>query len=113
MSTNKDLKQIKTMLAAIPGGKRRRLTPELRELVGQYARDRVSAGISRVKVASELGVGQRTVTQALNAESTAPCVPVRVTAGSSSSFRVHGPAGWVMDGLDVESLAALIRVLSC
>ena len=112
MSTKQELKRIKAELSAIPGGKRRRLTPELRKLIGQYARGRVDAGASKGMVASEVGIGQRTLTHALNAESKKTCVPVRVTARSGASLRVQGPGGWVIDGLDVESLAALLRVLS-
>ena len=112
MSTNKDLDRIKKVLSAMPKGKRRRFTPELRRLIGRYARDRVAEGASRRAVASELGVGDRTLSQALNAASTETWVPVRVTAESPSSVRVHGPGGLLIDGLNIEGIAALIRALS-
>ena len=118
MSTSKELNRIRSCLSALPSGKRRRLTLELRDQIGQYGHFRIAEGASRNAVAKELGLGYQTLTRVLKEtpEDTATWLPVRVKPESSSSdtssIRVHGPEGLVIEGLDIADVAELLRGLS-
>lgn len=112
MSTNDEQKQIRAALARQPRGPGRRISPEIRRLIGRYARRRLAAGATRMAVSAELGVGDQTIARALATMLTQELLPVRVASSPSRSLTVRAPAGLTIEGLDIEGVAALIRALS-
>ena len=114
MSLRKERDQIRRALAGLPPGRGRRFTSALCASIARYARGRVAEGASQSAVASELGVSQPVIGRALQA---APdgLVPVRVIPGPKSSavdMVVRTRDGLIIEGLDLDGLAGLIRALS-
>ncbi len=110
-TTNNELQRIREGLAGLPKGRARRIPPELRALIDRYARRRADEGARQNAIARELGVGESTVSRALE-EPSEGLRPVRVVRTSSGAIIVRGPGGLTIEGLDIAGLAALIRALS-
>ena len=116
---------IRAEIAALPGkrGPGNRYPLELRERIVEYTRARRKQGLSIVKICLELGIGIATL-RSWTAIKRAPSVKMAAvgferlevvdTAPRSISkpIVVRGPAGLCIEGLDIDTLAELIRRLS-
>ena len=122
MSTKQELQRIRTALAARSRGPGRRLPPDLRERIARYAIRRARDGATRFAVAREVGVGEQTISRAIDALPD-ELIPIRVaepargaeparSAQPSHGAVVRGPAGLTIEGLDIADIAELIRALS-
>jgi hypothetical protein len=113
MSTTQELQQIKAALSGRPKGPGRRLSPELRLLVAAYARRRATAGASRASLIAELGIGSGTINRAMQEKLPAQAmVAVRVARESGEELLVRTRGGLTISGLNIASLAELIRAMS-
>jgi hypothetical protein len=111
-------KRIRRSIAKLAGGGQRRYPQRLRGMIADYCRTRVDGGVPLTRVCSELGVGHPTLVRMLE-EAKAPRLRrVRIAAPKPNEPEaglapvVRGPAGIVIEGLDVEGVAALVRALS-
>jgi transposase len=82
-----------------------------------YARERKVAGASLLHVASELGLAMSTVERWLQLDPKRKLHPVSVqcaelTVTSKPALVLHGPGGVRVEGLDPESVAAILRALA-
>lgn len=110
MPTNQDLRRIRRHLAELPNGRGRRFSHELRDELGRYARARRAAGATNAAIAVELGVSAPSVARALARRTV---VPVRVVEDPRvQQLMVRGPHGVLVEGLDIEGVALLLRALS-
>jgi hypothetical protein len=105
-------------------GPRGRTTPypkKLRDEAVDYAQERRAQGATWGGIAQELGIGVDSLTKWARTAERSPAVPafrqvsleqevVASTAGRG--LVVHGPGGVRVEGLDVASLAELLRRLS-
>jgi hypothetical protein len=86
----------------------------LRHEIGEYARRRRAEGAGLREIAAETGVSQESVRRfaaTLDEHREAEIVPVRVVA-ESGGFVLVTPAGYRLEGLDVETAALLLRRLA-
>jgi transposase-like protein len=80
------------------------------------AEQAIAEGASQSRIALELGLTQPTLSRWLTDEHESAQRPVEVESGlpsglESPSLRLRTPRGFVVEGLDLESVAALLRVL--
>ena len=116
---------IRAEIAALPGrrGPGNPYPKELRERIVEYCRVRRKQRISIPKISSELGIGIPTLRNWTSSKDT-PGVKMAsagferlevIDAPTNSitrQFVVRGPAGLCIEGLDIDTLAELIRRLS-
>jgi len=97
-----------------------RCSGELRERVVKYAATCAAEGESHRRIAGRLGIVQPTLSRWIreSADSSkgfrqVAIVPVgeRARVPATPSFRVLTPHGFIVEGLDLEHLAALLRVI--
>lgn len=116
MSTNRELQRIKSALVERPKKPGRWIPPDVRRRIGRYARSRITAGVSKTQVATEVGVDSGTIVRYMRLEDdiAEQFLPVRVPVRTpnASTVTVHGPSGLTIEGLDVDGIAALVRALS-
>jgi hypothetical protein len=113
MSTTQELQQIKAALSRRPKGPGRRLSPELRLLVAAYVRRRFTQGATKAALTAELGIGSGTINRALQEKLPAQAmVPVRLVPESDGDLQVRTQGGLTISGLNIASLAELIRATS-
>jgi transposase len=100
------------------GGPRNRYTAELRELARSYWKKRKAEGATLAAAAKELGIHAKSLHQWSKGRGRARQFhPVELIAEEQagprrgSSLVLHGPGGVRVEGLTVESLAALLRRL--
>lgn len=91
--------------------------PELRALGVKHLKERRAQGATQREVANELGIANDTLRKwSRGRERVRSAVrPVRIATSSATtapSLVVHGPAGIRIEGLDVATVAALLKVLS-
>ncbi len=109
--------RIQQAVSALRAGAQRRYPVELRSRIADYSRGRVEAGVALTRVCSELGVSHPTLVRILD-EKPAPMRRVRVARPRKakpeprSTLVVRGPGGLIVEGLDVEGVAALFQALS-
>lgn len=87
----------------------------LRLEVARYALTRCSGGATVAQVAHELSLNQQTLRRWMTLHEQSPFCVVRVvddTPTSPTSFSVVGPCGVRVEGLSLDSLAALLRKLA-
>ena len=89
---------------------------EVRERVGRHIRRRRQAGVHWSKLATELGLSPATMTNWMKAvpEPQSVFLPVPVekrTQPPLANLTVTSPAGWRIDGLNIDQLAQLIAVM--
>ena len=110
-------KRIQESISALRDGAQRRYPARLRSRIAEYSRERVKAGVALSRVCSEIGVSHPTLARILD-EKPAPMRRVRVArararkAEPTQALVVKGPGGIVIEGLDVEGAAALVRAIS-
>ena len=93
----------------LPAGPARRYPPKLKANVVRYVSERIDAGSSLSTVARELGIPFITLRQWLSER--AEFRPI-VVGGPAPELVLHAPHGIRVAGLDLESLADLLRRLS-
>lgn len=96
-------------------GRRGRGRPYPERFVARVQRVAAVGALARRQLHRELGVCDKTLAKWLPAPlPVAPLIPVELSAppAGSSSLVVHGPAGLRIEGLDLDSLAALLRRLA-
>ncbi len=109
--------RIQQAVSALAAGALRRYPARLRSRIADYSHERIKAGAALSRVSSELGVSHPTLVRILD-EKPAPMRRVRVARRSKATKEeprelvVRGPGGLVIEGLDVEGAAALVRALS-
>ena len=108
--------RIQQAVSALAAGALRRYPARLRSRIADYSHERIKAGAALSRVSSELGVSHPTLVRILD-EKPAPMRRVRVarleaTKKEPRELVVRGPGGLVIEGLDVEGAAALVRALS-
>lgn len=93
-------------------GRGARYPEDLQEEAVVLARSGMLSGKSLGSVASELGVGSVTLTRWLKGarEALRP-VEVQEEPGEASSLALVAPSGWRIEGLRLEDLPELLRVL--
>lgn len=108
--------QIRRAVAKLARGGKRRYPARLRRRIADYARNQIESDVSLTQVSSDLGVGHPTLIRFM--EEAPPrmrrvrvAAPTRVT-DSSATLVVRGPSGIVIEGLDVDGAAALLRALA-
>jgi len=114
MQQSSESKSIRAEVRKLPRGTRRRFSTSLRARIGRFAQRRLAEGASLVEVASEIEVSKQTIARARRQEIPPPAlVPVEVVRSvqGRSEIRICAPGGLVIEGLDVENVAALIRAL--
>ena len=115
--------QIRRSISSLARGRQRRYSTKQRRMIGAYARERIAGGSSRAQISKEIGVSDPTLVRLLEQDNAASgrLRPVRIVeepgpiaeAGSAMTTPVvRGPAGIVIEGLDIASIAALVRALS-
>jgi hypothetical protein len=116
---------IRAEIAALPGerGPGNRYPTELRERIVEYSSGRRKQGLSIVKISLELGIGIATL-RSWTATKRAPSIKIpsagferlevidAPACSKAPRFVVRGPAGLCIEGLDIDTLAELIRRLS-
>ena len=109
--------RIQQAVSALTAGAQRRYPAQLRSRIAEYSRDRIEAGVALSRVCSELGVSHPTLVRILDGRP-APMRRVRVARTKAAKIEsrvalvVSGPGGLVIEGLDVDGVAALVRALS-
>lgn len=101
------------------GGPRNRYTTELRELAAEYWKARKAEGATLGAAAEELGIHVKSLRQWSRAAGAGSprfhrveVVPEKTVASRAhSGIVLHAPGGVRVEGLDVDSLAALLRRL--
>jgi len=112
-----------TLKAAIARHRRERASRNVRFPVAvrreavAYARGRQPAGESLLRIASDLGVAMNTIDRWLQLEPKRKLRPISVdradgTDASKPALVLHGPGGVRVEGLDPESVAAILRALA-
>ncbi len=118
--TEKKAEEFKAAVRKQAGrGPRNKYTAELRAQAVEYGRTRGGEGVSVELAAKELGLSAKALRKwSKTASGTSPAfrrvevVPEKtVRARGASPLVLHGPGGLRVEGLDVESLAALLRRL--
>jgi hypothetical protein len=99
-----------------PRGRGRAYPKGLLEKLLSYTVARRRQGASIVEVASEVGINFRTLARWLGARKAARfkrvdvvAAPVPTAAAVAASIVVHGPRGLRIEGLDLASVAELVR----
>jgi transposase-like protein len=82
-----------------------------------HGRERRAAGASLLRIASELGVAMNTLERWLQLDQKMKLHPVSVQqeerrSALKSALVLHGPGGVRVEGLDPESVAAILRALA-
>ena len=89
--------------------------PELRERLVAAARELRAARFAWVAVAEQLGVSVGFIRGALQAPARGiALVPVHIApaAAAATPITLHSPAGWRVEGLRLDDLAAILAALS-
>jgi hypothetical protein len=114
-TATRDLRQ--RLRRAGAAGKRVRYPVDLRREVVVLARQAIADGSSQSGIALELGLSQPTLGRWLAGEPQSLLRPVEVASslgsegGTFSGLRLKTPRGYVIEGLDLQTVAALLRVL--
>lgn len=110
-----ETRKLRAAIAALPT-RRRRFPPALRASLRAYVKREVAGGASRSRVAASLGVSQPTVSRLLAEGALATLLPIVVVeeqpAPAPKSIVVRGPHGLLIENLDLDGVAELIRALS-
>ena len=115
-----------TIRALAPKKALRRYPPELKDRIRATASRELASGATLWRVARELDLAPQTLERivaeapSLSTRSASAIVPVRVIDGARpvppsverGPLTVRGPRGIVVEGLDVDGVAALVRALS-
>ncbi len=114
MHDGKDLRELADALrSASRRGQGRPYPARLRERVVAAVDDLVASGESSMQVARALGLPYRTIDRWRRQERpTFRAVVVSDSDASRGGLVLHGPLGLRVEGLDVDSLADLLRRLS-
>jgi hypothetical protein len=111
--------RLEQAVSALATGGQRRYPEKLRARIAEYSRARLKAGVGLTRVSSELGVSHPTLVRLLDEKPIAMrrirIARPKATEGKSAATEalvVRGPAGLVIEGLDVEGVATLVRALS-
>lgn len=99
------------IIALATSKQRRRYPAALRARLVAFVRAHPERSVG--SLARSLDVAPQTLARIVASTSTA-LVPVRIVEDDAevADLRVHGPRGIVVEGLDVEGVAALIKALS-
>jgi len=108
--------QIQQAISTLTIGNRRRYPARLRAKIADYSHGRIAEGASITRVCSELGVSHPTMVRILQ-EKPAQLRRVRVVNSNEAKQQrgevtVKGPGGLVIEGLDINGVAVLVRALS-
>lgn len=110
--------RIRTAVAKLTPGAQRRYPDDLRAEVADYARLRLRRDRkSRFRVGKELGISDPTVKRLIGEATKTPLRRVRIVSPvappqSLQTVVVRAPGGLVVEGLDPNGIAALVRALS-
>lgn len=107
----KEIRRLRAKLARREGGRGRRFAPTLRRQIAAVGRGLRDEGRSWFKIGREIGLPAETVRRLCEA---APgFVAVEVTEGAvTRGLAVVAPSGYRVEGLDVETVVALLARLA-
>ena len=101
-----DIRRLRATLARREGGRGRRFSPELRREITAVGRGLRAEGRSWFKIGREIGLPAKTVRRLCEAPG---FVAVEVRDGAvPRDLAVVAPSGYRVEGLDVETVAALL-----
>ena len=104
-----EIRRLRAMLARREGGRGRRFAPELRRQITAVGRGLRAEGRSWFKIGREIGLPAETVRRLCEAPG---FVAVEVTeSGVPRDLAVVAPSGYRVEGLDVETVVALLARL--
>jgi hypothetical protein len=108
--------QLQQAISELTPGPQRRYPARLQTRIAEYGRERIAAGVAAAKVCAEIGVSQPTLVRILE-QAPAPMHRVRVAevkeeTPTARTLTVRGPRGLVIEGLDIDDVAALVKALS-
>ncbi len=119
MTSKRTAEWIRSQLAMLEPGRRRRYPARLRAAMAEYVRARVATGESPYSVAPALGIRPRLAYRLLQAarKEPSPAVLRPVTVVASEEVRPGGPVvvvpgGVRVEGLDLDGVAKLLRRLA-
>ena len=105
-----EIRRLRTMLAGRKGGRGRRFAPELRRQITAVGRGLRAEGRSWFKIGREIGLPAETVRRLCEAPG---FVAVEVAEGPTAhEIVVVAPSGYRVEGLDVETVVALLARLA-
>jgi hypothetical protein len=105
-----EIRRLRAMLARREGGRGRRFAPELRRQITAVGRGLRGEGRSWFKIGREIGLPAETVRRLCEAPG---FVAVEVTeAAVPGELVVVAPSGYRVEGLDVETVLALLARLA-
>jgi len=99
-------------VSALPAHKGRRIPADLKEDLALYARSASAEGTGAGEIARRLGVSAPTVRRLLRSAPRGALLAVGTVELASPPLRVMVPGGLVVEGLDVDGVAALSRALT-
>lgn len=106
-----DVQRLRAALARRDGGRGRRFAPELRRQITEVGRELRAEGRSWFKIGREIGLPAETVRRLC--ETAAGFVAVEVADEAvARNLVVVAPSGHRVEGLDVETLVALLARLA-
>lgn len=115
-SPKRELPRLREAVASLRSGPQRRYPTALRRRLAVYIRARLAGGGLQTAICEELGIGSPTFkTLQRESNSKAPrlrAVRVVEPQAPSPAVTVRGPGGLVIEGLDLDGVAQLLRVLS-
>jgi hypothetical protein len=106
-----EVRKLRAMLARREGGRGRRFAPELRRQISAVGRRLRDEGQSWFRIGREIGVRGETVRRLCEAAPGFVAVEVVDQAGRSDLV-VVAPTGYRVEGLDVETVVALLARLA-
>ncbi len=116
-SLDRELPILREAIENLGPSTQKRYPKELGQKIERYGRARLAAGASQTAICEELGIGSPTFKRLLvggNKESV-PLKRVRIDnriGAATASLTVRGPNGVVIEGLDLNGVADLLRALA-
>ncbi len=105
-----EIRRLRAMLARREGGRGRRFAPELRRQITAVGRGLRAEGRSWFKIGREIGLPAETVRRLCEGPG---FVAVEVRDGAvARDLAVVAPSGYRVEGLDVETVVALLALLA-
>jgi hypothetical protein len=106
----KEIRRLRAILARREGGRGRRFAPKLRRQIAAVGRGLRAEGRSWFKIGREIGLPGETVRRLCEAPG---FVAVEVADGAvTRDLAIVTPSGYRVEGLDVETVVALLARLS-
>jgi len=115
-SPKRELPRLQAAVAALQPGPQRRYPTALRRKLTTYIRAQLAAGGRQTAICEELGIGSPTF-KTLHREGNGKTPRIRrvrvvESRTPSPTITVRGPGGLVIEDLDIDAVARLLRALA-